>query len=1147
MFSVLLAVLLFPLSALADARLFPGEVVYGTIPQNNRRILDAAEGQGWTLYLTIDGTLVHQGNLNAGVGNLPTPNSGFVAIDAGRDHAVALRSDGSLVAWGSNSHGQCDVPVSASGYLKVRAGEYHTLALRGDSTLVAWGNNSLGQCDVPLEDSVYREISTGKYHSIAIRTDGSVLCWGNNGYEECNPPEPNADFVDVAAGDYFSSGLREDGTIVCWGAQGRAPTGALNGGYFQVEASGGTPYYLRSDGTIRTSQGNYSSIPVSDLNTRIHATASGVTAIRATPHVLLETFNHEGELPEGWTIETRNQARTTPWSPVQQADADWAMGVVQSNYEFPFNEWLISPVLDFRNVDITMVRLDVSGYTTGNTFTMRVSQDAGITWTSFAFGNSFPYPISFDPGTLLDNQQDVRLAFVFEGAFFGEASVTLDNLELLGTPTPPVASQPVPAQPPAPASGFHQTVGCDWTHTHPVNGSQLQIRVDMDQDGYYQGGGLEDWHLLPDQEDSTLCRTVTELQFAASGSPHFELRARAGFGNWGYSGSDAQPGMMDDWQVNIPAPPDSLPPVLDQAVPVTTSDTWFPARTVEVGCRITDTGSGVDPTSLAMRVDWNHNGVYDGETELWQPLTGYPAGQEIEIREVLQFPEDGHYRLDIRAWDMEGNGPVYLGGTAGPESDLQLGIDTVAPTAPVLISNGSSSHAVSLQFSPTVETNFSHFEIDYSPDSVFDASDPIWGPANDPSLAQQYLVTNVLGLEYGHLWAFRVRAVDKAGNSSPASNAVYRVAGGSRPAAIMDLHLEVSGDNLVLSWTPPLVDEHGQGPVGIQSYKVIAGTSPTFEPFTYSEIRITHEPRLVLPLGNQQNRLFFRVTAEGAGPGDPSDARVVAVGNPSVDFSTNNSSIRAISPGNTYLLGLHENGSLEFWGNWQNSSAHHYPPGPNEGFTAIASGLYHGLALREDGSIAAWGSTGESQEQVPEPNADFIAIAAGYSHSLGLKADGHLVMWGSNYHGQLDCPAPDSVFVVIAAGHNRSAAVTVGGRVYYWGPNGSLSPLPGTDFQSVSISSYVLVALRRNGQIVSPYGLPSPNYGFTSVACGNSNWLALRQDGTVYSTFPARPNPNTDITSIAGWDNGNNNSIFYAIRRVPLSAEAQATIMTNHP
>jgi hypothetical protein len=68
-----------------------------------------------------------------------------------------------------------------------------------------------------------------------------------------------------------------------------------------------------------------------------------------------------------------------------------------------------------------------------------------------------------------------------------------------------------------------------------------------------------------------------------------------------------------------------------------------------------------------MRVDWNHNGVYDGETELWQPLTGYPAGQVIEIREVLQFPEDGHYRLDIRASDMEGNGPVYLGGTAGPE------------------------------------------------------------------------------------------------------------------------------------------------------------------------------------------------------------------------------------------------------------------------------------------------------------------------------------------------------------------------------------------------------------------------------------------------------------------------------------------------
>jgi alpha-tubulin suppressor-like RCC1 family protein len=354
--SLFLAVLFLPLLSFAEVHLFPGEVVYGTTPQYNQRILDAAEGQGWTLYLTVDGALVHQGYLYSPVSTLPSPNSGFMAIDAGRDHAVALRSDGTLVAWGSNSYGQCDVPVSASGYLQVRAGEYHTVALRGDSTLVAWGNNAQGQCNVPQESATYREISTGKYHSVAIRADGSVLCWGQNGSGECNPPEPNADFIDVAAGDYFSSGLREDGTIVCWGAPGRAPVGALNGGYLQVEASGSVPYYLRSDGTIRTSQGNYSSIPVSDRNTRIHATASGITAIRATPHVLLETFNHEGELPEGWTIETRNQARTTPWSPVQQADADWAMGIVQSNYEFPFNEWLISPVLDFRNVDITSVQ-----------------------------------------------------------------------------------------------------------------------------------------------------------------------------------------------------------------------------------------------------------------------------------------------------------------------------------------------------------------------------------------------------------------------------------------------------------------------------------------------------------------------------------------------------------------------------------------------------------------------------------------------------------------------------------------------------------------------------------------------------------------------------------------------------------------------
>jgi hypothetical protein len=59
-----------------------------------------------------------------------------------------------------------------------------------------------------------------------------------------------------------------------------------------------------------------------------------------------------------------------------------------------------------------------------------------------------PYPSIL--GTLLDNQQDARLAFVFEGAFMGEASVTLDNVELLGFLSAPVASHPIPTQPPCP-------------------------------------------------------------------------------------------------------------------------------------------------------------------------------------------------------------------------------------------------------------------------------------------------------------------------------------------------------------------------------------------------------------------------------------------------------------------------------------------------------------------------------------------------------------------------------------------------------------------------------------------------------------------------------------------------------------------------
>ena len=64
----------------------------------------------------------------------------MTAIAAGNGHTVALKSDGTVVAWGYNFYGQTTVPPGLSGVTAIAAG-YHTVALKSDGTVVAWGDN----------------------------------------------------------------------------------------------------------------------------------------------------------------------------------------------------------------------------------------------------------------------------------------------------------------------------------------------------------------------------------------------------------------------------------------------------------------------------------------------------------------------------------------------------------------------------------------------------------------------------------------------------------------------------------------------------------------------------------------------------------------------------------------------------------------------------------------------------------------------------------------------------------------------------------------------------------------------------------------------------------------------------------------------
>lgn len=149
---------------------------------------------------------------------------------AGMNAVHGQDEHGAIVAWGDKGMGQCDVPSPNTGFVAVAAGFHHSLGLRADGSILAWGGNTdvfgyyAGQCDVPLPNTDFVGIAAGWFHTLGLKTDGSIEAWGwNDDYGQCNVPSPNTSFVAVAGGYTHSLGLKaHHGDLNC--------DGEVNGG-----------------------------------------------------------------------------------------------------------------------------------------------------------------------------------------------------------------------------------------------------------------------------------------------------------------------------------------------------------------------------------------------------------------------------------------------------------------------------------------------------------------------------------------------------------------------------------------------------------------------------------------------------------------------------------------------------------------------------------------------------------------------------------------------------------------------------------------------------------------------------------------------------------------------------------------------------
>jgi alpha-tubulin suppressor-like RCC1 family protein len=68
------------------------------------------------------------------------------------------------VAWGYNNYGQLNVPSPNTGFVAIAAGGYHTLGLRADGSIAAWGANHYGQINVPPPNANFVALA-GLLHS----------------------------------------------------------------------------------------------------------------------------------------------------------------------------------------------------------------------------------------------------------------------------------------------------------------------------------------------------------------------------------------------------------------------------------------------------------------------------------------------------------------------------------------------------------------------------------------------------------------------------------------------------------------------------------------------------------------------------------------------------------------------------------------------------------------------------------------------------------------------------------------------------------------------------------------------------------------------------------------------------------------------
>lgn len=568
-----------------------------------------------------------------------------------------------------------------------------------------------------------------------------------------------------------------------------------------------------------------------------------------------EGFDYGGSTPADWSV-THTGTTTYPWQPCLVEGSDYAMKTMATTGGTA-NERLISPVYDLSAYEDIQVSFntDFLHYGSGTgTFAYTLNNVTYVTIESFSVAASGLTTYSLPA---LDGKPSVRFRWTYFNSIANTGQANhwiVDDFQIYAQVSdnePPVAITNLSI-----IDLSHTSVSLGWSPSSDLYFGCYEIYVSDDAQVTTTD------RLWSASEDPALYNVNTvQTTIPLPDIAYYWVAIQAVDQSGNYSPLSEV--------VNFYI--ETIPPTLSEPLPGNQPEpSWQQVYSVTLGCTYSDV-SAPDYTSLAYRIDYNLNGIYDVD-EVWTnvPARSLASGRsrlDDEISVYITLPGDGIFAWELRIADVYGN-MAYSGNQnlEGIDDDWIVRVDA---TAPAQMDNffvqEVFDNSIQLTWDASSDLFFSGYLVYYSTLPEVGAEAELWDQADDPNLQNPgsgLVSTTVTGLIPSTRYYFLLEATDEIGWITQYPSVITGMTSSSaQPQAPQNLTLAVQGTILTLDWDDVTQDVLGNL-IGISYYEVHVADQPYFECTNETLLETVETSQLMLDGAVEfADSLLFKVIA----------------------------------------------------------------------------------------------------------------------------------------------------------------------------------------------------------------------------------------------------------------------------------------------